>query len=413
MNAKIIQIAKYMAAVASCILIVGCNDLPTEVGTAFLQDTIGISIVAGQENRIMPNAYSYAVTPAAERNTGNILIGINGNTRAAALIRFNVPIGMADIADRIENCQLHLIPNTYAIGDTISNQLNFNIMEVTSHWTQETTTPEDVLSSDLLYAGGMEIAKFSGTINRTDSLTDTLIMDFPKDLLAQWLHNINDGTNITDTVWGIAIIPQAGSNIINAFKSYSSAAATPGTFIKIRYWDTAHTTLDSFNMLSAEETTFAATTDEYNTEDIVLQGATRTHSRFNFNLSEVPQFASVNLAELTLTLDEANTVLGNKPVPEQIYMHYFDDTTSGEKLTHSQAVIVGNYDSTSKTYTFRSFLNYPLNKFVRQQKGIGTLVLTFGSLEYEYNQLNKLAFYGLNATDIAKRPKFRIVYSAE
>jgi hypothetical protein len=389
-----------------------CNDAPTEVGTSFLQDTISVDIVGGT-SELLPTTSTYTISKYHERNTGSMLVGETDKIKAASLMRFNVPTNRNQIAEEdIKECKLYITPQKYAIGDTAgSNQLNFEIKEVTHSWSSDSIDYQDVFYSDILFENAREIGKWSGQINRTVDTIEPLIFDFPSKICYEWFQKINDGLNITDTIWGISILPSSGSTIINNFRSFSNYSATSGSFIRVFYYkDTAQTILDSFDMVTAEDCSVVESKETDDKNDLVIQGGVRKHSRIDFDISSIPLLACINYAELVLTINEEKSYSGNVALPEMVSLQYFADTTVGEKLIQRVATIIGYLDSTNHTFVFKNYLNAPMNKILRDG-GKGTLVLTFQSEEYEYNQLGKYVFYGLNASDQSKRPKFRFVYS--
>ena len=407
-----------------------CNDAPTQVAMHFLSDTVSIEIIAGEENSVIVDAYSYTIKNPVERNSGTILVGIHNDLKAGALMRFDifsVPASIREvISERIVSCELHIFPRQYAIGDTAgSNQLNFEIKEVTGSWTYETTTSDDVFNSDNLFVNSRLIADWSGKIERKDSM-DAMIFDFPTDLCVEWLETVGDIINITDTVWGIAILPKPGSTIINSFKSLnnfsigSDGAAAPGAVLKVTYYkDEEKTELDSFEMRTVSDVSFVESKEANPTDDLILQGGVRIHSKIDFDVSQIPEFACIHYAEITLTLDIARSYSGNINPTDAISLIKFSSDNDERFAASKSNIIVGEYDSVAHTVTFRgSFgsmpfcpLSFPFNIFLRNNDGKGTLVLTFQDINQSANYLNKFVFYGANAADISKRPKIKLVYS--
>ena len=409
----------------------GCNDAPTQVAMHFLSDTVSIEVIAGDTNSIIVDTYSYSVKSPVEMNSGAILVGIHNDLRAGALMRFDifsVPASIRNvIKERIVSCELRIYPQQYAIGDTLgSNQLNFEIKEVTGHWTHETTTSDDVLNSENLFINSRLIADTSVKIERKDSM-DAFIFDFPTALCVEWLETVGEMTNITDTVWGIAILPKSGSTIINTFRARNNfsigadGVAGAGSVLKVTYYkDEERTELDSFEIRTAMDVSFVESKEANSAEDLVLQGGVRIHSKIDFDVSELPDFACIHYAEIILTLDESRSYSGTVNPTNAFALIRFTDTASGERFgVAKDNIITGEYDSTAKTVTFRGFfgstpftpLAFPLNHFLRNNNGKGTLVLAFQDINQSANYLNKFVFFGASAADTSKRPKIKLVYS--
>jgi hypothetical protein len=396
----------------------GCNDAPTQVGMDFLRDTISIEIVIEQEDEtIIPNAYSYS-TNLPEANSGGVLIGIHNGLRAAAMMRFNtfIPESIREkIINGIVECKLYLYPQQYAFGDTVANYLAFEVKEVTSFWFYDETTNDDVFNSENLFIGSRKIGKWKGNIERKDTM-DAIEIDFPLDICVDWVEKFGDGLNIPDEDinWGIAIFPKSESTMINRFRGLNNFAASQGSYIKIIYYkDDEKDELDTFELRTAIECTFIESNENNNSDDLIVQGGVRIHSKIDFDISEIPLFACVHYAELTLTLDETKSYSEVEP-SDSIALFKFRDTTlgKGERYGASKEnVVIGEYDSTSKTIVFKNFLSIPLNNFLRRDEGKGSLVLAFQNLGTEANSLTKYVFHGINAADTSKRPKIKIVYS--
>jgi hypothetical protein len=404
------------------VIFASCNDAPTQVGMDFLYDTVNVELITNDS--IIVNAYSYSIKDTVELNSGGILVGIHNDIKAGALIRFNT-FAVAEnirqiIRDRIVSCELHIYPQQYAIGDTASNQLNFEIKEITARWTPEETNSDNVFNSDALFINSRVIGNWSGNIERKDSM-DAIILDFPNEICVEWLEKVGDGINIPeeDIVWGIAILPKSGSTIINGFKALnnykigSDGLFLSGSIIKVTYYkDEEKTELDSFEMRTANDCTFVESNENNDSEDLIIQGGVRIHSKIDFDISEIPQFACIHYAELTLTVNKEKSYSGNINSTDSIALIKFNNANLGEKYGLAKDnTIIGIYDSTTQTIIFKDFLNFPLNYFLRNNNGKGTLVLAFQDINQEANYINKFVFYGMNATDVSKRPKIKLVYS--
>lgn len=395
-----------------------CNDAPTQVGMDFLRDTISIEIITEQENEnIIPDASSYLIN-TSQLNTGGILVGIADDLKAGALIRFNtfgVPQSIREkIINGIVECKLYLYPEKYAYGDTVANYLDFEIKEVTNYWFHNETTSDEVFNSANLYVGGRDLGGWDGTINRADSM-DAIELDFDKELFVEWMEKVYDGEIAEeDIVWGIAILPKPNSTIINRFRALNNFQANANfSVIKVKYYkDEEKTEIDSIEVKSANECTFVETKEDNDSNDLIIQGGVRIHSKIDFDISEIPLFSCIHYAELILTLDETKS---HKEIDfsDSIALVQFTDIEKhGEGYGSPRSnIVLGEYDSTSKTIVFKNLLNLPLNNFLRGNQGKGTLVLTFRNLAIEANSLNKYVFHGINAADTSKRPKIKIVYS--
>ena len=385
-------------------LISGCNDAPTEIGTEFLSDTLTIKIF-NENDSIINRTESYYYNSPVERNTGLILVGITDKIKAISLIRYSIPVDKKDISvEDIISCELFFPLDTYFVGDSISNQLNFEIKEVTQSWNINTTTFEEVNNTSL-FTDGKFIGEWTGNIERKDTL-DTLIFNFSKDLCVKWLQDINDGINITDTIWGIGIIPKVGSTIINGFAA--DLINKKNSFIKVIYQQ--NNTIDSFIINSAENVSFINSSETLDKNSIIIQSGVRVHSRIYIDFKELSKYSCVNSTEITLFLDIEKCSLNSniKNLDTSLCLAYIGDSSLTEKFIHFKSRILGQYDSTEKKVTFRINGHDAMNYILRKTSGIGELILMNSTPVNEHNYLDKWVFFGMNCSEISKQPKIKL-----
>ena len=386
-----------------------CNEAPTEVGMDFLNDTVSIKFL----DDAITNTVANSIKTSA-MNTGGVLIGSAGSLRSAALMRFDLfsvsRNARERIIDGIVECKLYIYPQNYAFGDTVSNLLEFEIREIMNFWFHAETTSDDVFYSEHLFAGGRTLGDTSVNIVRKDTM-DAIVIDFPKEVFVEWMVKSPDPANITDTIWGIALYPKQTSTIINRFAAFGSGSSV-GTVLKVKYYkDDDKTELDSIEVRAVPECSYVDLQEEYNSEDLMIQGGVWIQSKIDFNISDIPIFGCVHYAELTLTLDENKSDRNIDSTDMIAIIRVRDTTVGGREVTVRDNIVSGIYDSATQTITFKDFLNIPLNKIIRREDGEGTLVLAFQSIAQEANSLTKFVFHNMNSSEISKRPKIKIVYS--
>ena len=405
MNKKLINSILFLLIFA---FFYGCNDAPTQIGMGFLQDTASINVIAGKDNSFFASCSIYTVR--SRLNVGGMLVGEAKNMQAASLIRFNIPDKRDSITeDKIAECKLYIYPRNYAIGDLSADLLNFEIKEVTSRWDPESTTPEEVFDSNNLFKNGRTIDRWNRPLERKDTM-DALVFDFPKDLCAEWLEKSKDHGNFVDTVWGLALMPQAGSTIINNFVAYSGASE--GSLLKVKFYKNSDGELDSLNIYSALDQKFVKLNEEISQDDLIIQGAVKIHSRITFDVSEIPELAIIHYVELTLSVNEEESYFGNLDKAETISLSLYLDMEREVGGWTPDAIMTGKYNSIDNTFNFKDVMYIPFNKFLRSDDRKGTLILSFeiGGVN-ELNYLDRYVFYGINDADTSKRPKLKIVYS--
>ena len=362
-----------------------CNNAPTEIGTEFLQDTINISSILNSDSVIV-DVQSYYYNSRQERNTGALLVGHTNDFQAAGLIRFNIPVGKTDIKEEdITECKIHFIFNDYKLGN---NMLSFSVKEVNDEWDIETSV-DDVLNGGLF--ANSSIAEWSGNILDDEDTTFIIDLPFPAKIIVEWFRKIGDGFNIhdSDIIWGIGIIPDMQSNVIASLKALSNETGATGTYISLKYkTNDTNESVDSLIINGAEEVSFIKNKSEnIDTNKINLQGGLRIHTKFSFDLTDIPTLAAINNAELILYLDDNNADI---TPPDTLFLNYFDDRP--EQISVSMITIMGFYDKEKKCYTFKNELSSAFNYFIRNNNGIGELVLTYRNADRENNKIERLNF---------------------
>lgn len=362
-----------------------CNNAPTEIGTEFLQDTISISSILNSDSVIV-DVKSYYYNSIQERNTGALLVGNTNDFQAIGLIRFNIPVGKADIKEEdIIECKIHFSFNDYKFGN---NTLSFDIREIKSEWNIETSV-DDVLNGSLF--DNNSIADWSDNIPNDIDSSFNIELSFPPEILVKWFNKIGDGNNIhdTDIIWGISIIPNVQSDVIASLKALSNETGAKGTYISVKYKaNDTNDIIDSLTIYSAEEVSFIKNKNEnIDTNKINLQGGVRIHTKFSFDLKNIPNLAAINNAEIILYLDDNNSEI---VPPDTLFFNYFADSI--ERISVSKIVIMGLYDKENRCYVFKSELANAFNYFIRNNNGKGELVLTHRNTERENNKIERLNF---------------------
>ena len=125
------NIAFFISVVVS--FTIACNDAPTEIGTTFLQDTLTANQLS-ETDGIIAGYQSYLYYEPLERNTGASFVGITDIYKAATFVRYIVPIDKKGFTENdIISCELYFPLDKYVIGDTNSNILNFDVIQITKY----------------------------------------------------------------------------------------------------------------------------------------------------------------------------------------------------------------------------------------------------------------------------------------
>lgn len=402
------------------IFMISCNEDPTNIAMRFLQDTVTVVYMSDEEGSILSCDSNYIIERATN-NTGAVLIGCTDKIKAATVLRFDFPPEHGWInEDDIISSELLLFPLHYAIGDTNgSNYLSFDIKKVINRWTFEDTKADDILNSDMLYDNHI-LASWSGNIKYKDTVNkdslDTIAINIPKSLCVEWFKKRNvmptDSTPDSEITWGIALIPKNDCSVINSFKAAGNVYPT-GSIMRVVYKKMLNNGLDTNITLEVPagiSTKFVILDEVLNNKDLIIQSGVKVHTRLNFDISSIPNLASTNLAELTLTMDTSRSYWGNEGVDTVFRLGLFTDLSYEFNNAEPALVCYGRRKEGTNQYIFRSaeiMLMYLLNS----QEGKGSLVLMPNSSINDANTLNRYVFYGNDEKDESLRPKLKLIYS--
>jgi hypothetical protein len=393
---------KTLGITSAVIFAAGCNDIPTEIGSDFVQDTSVVTKVANSATQPLITGTSVERIGLVRYNNiiknigfGNstILIGATSDGRQAYTF-----VNVVKIADSLKSvtesqllsATLLLTPTTYALGDTLTSpELSFTVHALKKQWnivdTLETIFPQTGASD---YYESTSLSEFKGTVARGSAAP--VEVNIPKSTLAQWLTS-GDSTN------GLAIVPSASAAYIQQFKGLNSDLSYA---IHIRaIYSKTEGDLDTALIPLAHYGTFLKAPGAAENE-LLVQNGTSYRPVIDFNLSAIEEFASIHSAKFTIyrksefitfprrrlvLVEQAPNAAGN-----------FND------ILASYGTLV---DSAAGRYEFTG-LGSRVEKWMRGDRK-GRLYLI---MEGESETADRMTFFGMNA-DSTLRPRLEIVYS--
>lgn len=389
-----------LAFAFALLLLSGCNEDPTSLGYSLVQDTVDIYAVNSDEYNLFSKEETYTF-PLNFINPGISLIGKWGDTKSGVLVRFGlIPDSLAYLTESdIISAEITMHPHRYAVGDTAnSNLLAFGIHAVNNKWIVETGNDE-FFAGSLYFAS--PFASYSASPARKDTM-DAITLPFSKSLLVDWFAK---QASKVDTVWGIALVPNENSTIINQFYG-SGADVSLAPFLKIIF-NNKNNKRDTLVLQSAMEKNFSKGNDE-SSDRLIVQGAISKRTRFTFNIDTIPDFAGIHKAEMKLTIDRSKSFSGNFPLDTIIRLDYYQ--TQDDEYNKKAALLyyAGRREPASDVFIVPSITS-AISYWNRTGKE-GTFVVGFDNIRSQY-RLNKLAFYSSLDPDKTKRPKLTIIYS--
>ncbi len=392
-----------VTAAASGILGTGCNEKPTQISETLIPDTIVLGAVNSKETSIITD-YEQETHRLPLFNLATLFIGKHNEYEALTFLRFpNLPDTLDFLREEhLQYVRFRIYPDFYAFGDTIENNLAFNIYKIQKLFTNETTWDSIQQSSEPFWGNDI-LGTFSGNIAPHGDTLDPLEIELEKSIIADWALSLGDSLAETQN-YGIALIPQDESTYIRKFFSQGVGAETPRPEIEMVYTgldNESHTlTLKSANDFSA------VNGKEPDEGMMTSQGAVSYKSRLYFDVSMLPPFAAVHNSELVLTLNEELSRWGNGGEASLIEADLLADTSLTSDLLRYYE---GKRQEGGNKYVFNT-ISYAVEVWNRKD-GEGFLVIVPAGAENLYRKMDRMVFYPPDYPDSTKRPYLKIVYS--
>ena len=402
-------------SVVFAVFLNSCNDLPTEVGSPLLYDTVMVTAVSSLDNPYI-TGQKIVDFHKGILNTYGILIGKYQGMESASFIRCGDLPEKDSLSymtpDRIISSKFVLKAKRWAMGDSLA-PLSFKAYEVKKLWTIKATWDSMFTAPADYIDYSKAVGKFSDQITLRDSVTD-VTFDFDKELTAKWLKYGSDTANYINL--GIALKPDENCNQIRRFAGQFIAQATDTVHyneLQVVYLNKENEQ-DTITLRSAMD--FTLTNAPRPSDDLfVLQGNAQYATQLSFDLSTLPDNIAIHSAQLEVQLDLEKSLLSNynsdslrDPLISAVYLkNGADSIVVGDTLI---PLLYGAIQSDFRTYKY-SLFTYAIEYWLRYGMKKGQIILTKTPVEKQYVALDKYVFYGINDPDPKKRPRLKIIYS--
>ncbi|MCX7735696.1 MAG: hypothetical protein N2319_03185 [Candidatus Kapabacteria bacterium] len=374
-----------------------CNEKPTDLGFTLLYDTITVVGTTSTEQNLITNGETI-LNRESLFNIGAIFVGKSDSLKAITFLRFSRP---ADSLKnyRIDSVSLTLFPLRYAFGDTINGNFSFKIKAVTQFWSNKTTWDSifDAAGNTAYFD-----AKILGTYNQRLKLRDTMPdirIKLDPSVISDWLNFKPD----TVDPWGLALIPDDNSSIINLFSSQMVTETRLRPVLRI-YFSNGSGKTDSIAYLSNIESSYIDG-DRPDPNSLTFQGGIIYYPKLKFDFSIIPKNSSVHKAELELWLNRGKSRFGNAYIDSILFAGDYRDRKIDSMPYRS---IYGFRFQNSNRYLFPALAQL-IESWVRGS-GSGEIVISLDGLN-AYRKLDRYTFYNINDQDSNLVPKIRVIYS--
>lgn len=397
---KVIEIFSIVSLFSLFVFLSSCNDLPTDLGYNLIQDTLNVKVITSDDTTIIVGTEIPKYAPSAV-NATKILCGNSNGIKALSVFRFgNIPDSLSYLKESdIISAELFLFPSRYALGDTLNQNYSFSVKKVEQYW----SVSSDWDSISVAGFFGRDIASYSGSIPLKDTM-EKITINIDKKMIPEWFKLRTD-TNAAVINWGIALIPDDGSNVVHSFGGEGvSATATNSPVMKIVYTN-SNSKIDSVFLYTGLNASFIKY-PKFNDNDIVIQSGLDVRTNLSFDISMIPQFSGISKMELLLTLDTTKSYFGNLKAKTAFRIDFVSDSTGPRGSYYYYAEKTDTLSNVFKCVSVTSAAEL-WNRF----SGKGKLQIRAVDFESQFQRLDKMVFYGNDCPDPKKRPKVKIIYS--
>lgn len=393
--------------VAGSFFLFSCNDEPTPVGYSLVNDTLSFHNLSSEEDGLIVS-FESEYKQLFWRNQMAFFIGKAEGVSAASMLRWdkNLPDSLLSFIkpDDIQSIKLKLTPNRYVLGDSNNTQQNITVYQVNKWWELgirwdsifTASQPVDYVDPNPITTQELNIPLQDSMHRITIDLTNDR---FKQDYIT-WLEENDRDTTKTLTNFGLLLVPEDNSNHINSFKTQiteDTEEAIPELELIYNHKDGRLDTI----LTKATMDGYLTNLEERDEGKISISANTGLTSILSIDVSAIPKRAAIHKSYLEFTLDRENSVIGNFP----------KDSILAAKFIMNGEHTEPNPIAADSNGVYRiEYMQHAIEYF-KSKDGLGEIEISIYSVADAGKKLDRLRFYGMDAEDPEKRPKFNIVYS--
>lgn len=375
------------------LLIIGCNDSPTDLGVDFVsQDGVEVFKLNSSVDSIPQQSHDFKKVISLG-SADHLLLGKAENVNAKTMLRFVLLIPDS-IKTEIQNETLQVLDSyvelrkDYSFGDSIA-AFDYRVFKINSNWISSTFTADSF--STLLY-DNVDLSS-----NRT-SPNDTLYsFHLDNTLTYSWLQNYVDST--IGSNYGILLDPTENSQKVLGFTSFNvSGIDDPRLRIIIQKPGAYIDTLIGY--ISSDISVVLGEVQNTVSENLYIQSSLTSEVKLFFDLSILPENCVINSAKLTLTVDTVETKTGSN-FSNSLRVFLLSDSAKNEINTSFL------YGLNRSGTTFSGDITNIIRAWKNNIDNQGMLIRATSELR----GVDIFSVIGSNAADTTKRPQLEIVYS--
>lgn len=381
----------YFISLTLVILLISCNDSPTDLGKDFV-NLDGVAIEIFSSDSVAQSSDIIQKTLALGSST-RLLLGKSDNLKASTLMQFYFSLDTT-VKGQISRNEITVLDSwvnlikEYRYGDSAAT-FDYSVHKINNEWNSATFTAD---SLPLLQFDANDVSSQRGTTNDT-----TYSFHLDQSVPLFWLQNyVTDSINYN---YGIYLVPTDNSEKVLGFSGYSSSSSDePILNVVIKNTENEIDTIFGYIILDVSVVTGQKAS--VGDENIPVQSSLATEGYLYFDLNSLPDHYAPNDARLTLTVDTLLTKLGTV-YSNRVVAFLVADSTKDSVNANYYAIL----DRDGGTFT---------GSIISLVRGWKSGLSNQGIIIKSYNEYYGAELFvikGSNATNVADRPKLKILYS--
>lgn len=378
-----------------CIVLTGCNDLPTIVGTDTVPGTDTLYASSSLERPFLVSDSSITRrTPFV--NGAFFLFGNTATDQARVFVEFiNYPdLGDGSTYDLV-SADLMMIPQDYRYGDTTDKSLSLTAYELKKSWSANVTWDSiwsESGTTDFYATTDRPIAQFSTTITTGADTAVYVPLDTAR--IKQWLVKGRDSALVKE-IYGMVLLSNTTSSI-RQYRNLEGVRQRMQMRVVRKMRDTT----------SKRDTTFVEcavanfiSTAAPGPGEVVVQGGHIRQARLTCSLDSIPANAIILGGTLRVTVNMERSRIGSFGRDEILNLNYVPAT--------GPVINLASRGNANGEFVFENL--GPFLQLLRKNGGRGDLFIQPTGV-YESWRMNRLQLYTL-ADDLFKRPRLTVAYT--
>lgn len=378
-----------------CIVLTGCNDLPTIVGTDTVPGTDTLYASSSLERPFFASDSSITRrTPFV--NGAFFLFGNTATDQARVFVEFiNYPdLGDGSTYDLV-SADLMMIPQDYRYGDTTDKALSLTAYELKKSWSANVTWDSiwsESGTTDFYATTDRPIAQFSTTITTGSDTAVYVPLDTAR--IKQWLVKGRDSALVKE-IYGMVLLSNNTSSI-RQYRNLEGVRQRMQMRVVRKMRDTTSKSDTTFVECAVANFISTAATGP---GEVVVQGGHIRQARLTCSLDSIPANAIILGGTLRVTVNMERSRIGSFGRDEILNLNYVP--ASGPVIN------LASRGNANGEFVFENL--GPFLQLLRKNGGRGELFIQPTGV-YESWRMNRLQIYTL-ADDLFKRPRLTVAYT--